>query len=104
MSRLASGIVTNTVPILLNEISPVRARGQITSLHQLSLTIGNLFTGLLGYYFVTQVPSGWRWLNAFMIAPPLLQCAAMAWIPESPWWLMKNYGRDEVMEFKYVVP
>jgi MFS family permease len=74
----------------------VRARGQITSLHQLSLTIGNLFVGLLGYYLVTRVPSGWRWLNAFMIVPPVLQCLLVAWIPESPWWLMKNYGREEV--------
>lgn len=88
--------MTNTVPILLNEISPARARGQITSFHQLCLTIGMLSTALLGYFLITRVPSGWRWLNAFMILPPLTQCLLMAWIPESPWWIMKHQGREEV--------
>ncbi|GAB9466463.1 Major facilitator superfamily [Globisporangium polare] len=92
---IGSGIVTNTVPILLNEISPAHMRGRITSYHQLSLTIGMLATGLLGYFLITEVPSGWRYLNAFLVVPALLQCVLMALIPESPWWLMKNKGRDE---------
>lgn len=103
-------------------------RGRITSYHQLSLTIGMLATGLLGYFLITEVPSGWRvrtsascvandrwwglwsidamqlcvmlvflqYLNAFLVVPALLQCVLMALIPESPWWLMKNKGRDEV--------
>lgn len=58
--RIGSGIVTNTVPILLNEISPAQIRGQITAYHQLSLTIGMLATGILGYFLITEVPSGWR--------------------------------------------
>lgn len=57
---IGSGIVTNTVPILLNEISPPQIRGQITSYHQLSLTIGMLATGIFGYFLITEVPSGWR--------------------------------------------
>ncbi|KAF1328275.1 Major facilitator superfamily, partial [Globisporangium splendens] len=57
---IGSGIVTNTVPILLNEISPAQIRGQITSYHQLSLTVGMLATGILGYFLITEVPSGWR--------------------------------------------
>uniref|UniRef100_K3WG21 Hexose transporter 1 n=1 Tax=Globisporangium ultimum (strain ATCC 200006 / CBS 805.95 / DAOM BR144) TaxID=431595 RepID=K3WG21_GLOUD len=92
---IGSGIVTNTVPILLNEISPAQIRGQITSYHQLSLTIGMLATGILGYFLITEVPSGWRYLNAFVAVPAVLQCAAMKVIPESPWWLMKNKGREE---------
>ncbi|RLN27229.1 hypothetical protein BBJ28_00018940 [Nothophytophthora sp. Chile5] len=92
---LASGIVTNTVPILLTEISPAVSRGEITSFHQLCLTIGMLSSAVLGFFIISNVPSGWRYLNAFMILPPLLQCMSMALIPESPWWLMKNRGRGE---------
>lgn len=57
---MACGIVTSTAPILLNEISPVHCRGQITAFHQLLLTIGMLATGILGAIVVTNVPSGWR--------------------------------------------
>ncbi|GMF24957.1 unnamed protein product [Phytophthora fragariaefolia] len=92
---LASGIVTNTVPILLTEISPAVSRGEITSLHQLSLTIGMLVTAVLGFFMISNVPSGWRYLNGFMILPPLVQCVSMSFVPESPWWLMKNRGRDD---------
>ncbi|KAE8911899.1 hypothetical protein PF003_g4430 [Phytophthora fragariae] len=92
---LASGIVTNTVPILLTEISPAVSRGEITSLHQLSLTIGMLVSAVLGFFIISNVPSGWRYLNGFMILPPLVQCLGMSFIPESPWWLMKNRGREE---------
>ncbi|KAG7394007.1 Serine/threonine-protein kinase ht1 [Phytophthora boehmeriae] len=92
---LASGIVTNTVPILLTEISPAISRGEIASFHQLNLTIGMLMSALLGYFIISNVPSGWRYLNGFMVLPPLLQCLTMKLIPESPWWLMKNRGRNE---------
>ncbi|OWZ24075.1 Major Facilitator Superfamily (MFS) transporter [Phytophthora megakarya] len=92
---LASGVVTNTVPILLNEISPAATRGEITSLHQLSLTIGMLISAVLGFFIISNVPSGWRYLNGFMILPPMVQCLSMSLVPESPWWLMKNRGRDE---------
>ncbi|KAG1688324.1 hypothetical protein DVH05_003756 [Phytophthora capsici] len=92
---LASGVVTNTVPILLTEISPAISRGEITSLHQLSLTIGMLVSAVLGFFFISSVPSGWRYLNGFMILPPLVQCLSASLVPESPWWLMKNRGRDE---------
>ncbi|RHY08923.1 hypothetical protein DYB38_004700 [Aphanomyces astaci] len=56
----ACGIVTNVTPILLAEIAPANIRGQITTLHQLMLTIGILGSSVLGYALVTSVPSGWR--------------------------------------------
>ncbi|CAH0520052.1 unnamed protein product [Peronospora belbahrii] len=92
---LASGVVTNTVPVLLTEISPVASRGMITSLHQLSLTIGMLVSTVLGFFVILNVPSGWRYLNGFMVLPPLMQCLSMSFMPESLWWLMKNRSRDE---------
>ncbi|KAJ0411011.1 hypothetical protein ATCC90586_003613 [Pythium insidiosum] len=91
---VACGVVTNTVPILLNEISPPDMRGRITSFHQLLLTIGMLTTGVLGFAVVANVPSGWRYLNAFIALPAVTQLMFMAWVPESPWWLMKHKGRD----------
>lgn len=57
---LACGGVTGAVPVLLTEIAPDFARGEITTLHQLQLTLGILASGLLGYVFVTNIPAGWR--------------------------------------------
>ncbi|CEG49417.1 major facilitator superfamily [Plasmopara halstedii] len=95
ITGLASGVVTNTVPILLKEISPTVSSGEITSLHQLSLTIGMLVSAVLGCIIISKVPSGWRYLNGFMILPPLIQCISASSMPESPWWLMKNCGRED---------
>ncbi|KDO18111.1 hypothetical protein SPRG_16506 [Saprolegnia parasitica CBS 223.65] len=91
---LACGIVTNVTPILLAEIAPAESRGQITTLHQLMLTIGILGSSVLGYGLVSSVPSGWRYVNAFVAVPALLQVMLMPWVPESPRWLLAN-GKDE---------
>ncbi|OQR87890.1 Major Facilitator Superfamily (MFS) [Achlya hypogyna] len=90
----ACGIVTNVTPILLAEMSPTDCRGQITTLHQLMLTIGILGSSLLGYGLVSSVPSGWRYVNAFLGVPAVLQCMLLPWIPESPRWLLAT-GADE---------
>lgn len=92
---IACGVVTNTVPILLSEISPAHCRGRITTYHQLNLTLGILSSGVLGFFVIEDVPSGWRYLNGFLMIPPVLQWVTATLIPESPWWLMKYKGRDE---------
>ncbi|OQS03534.1 Major Facilitator Superfamily (MFS) [Thraustotheca clavata] len=92
---LACGIVTNVTPILLGEIAPSESRGQITTLHQLMLTIGILGSSILGYGLVSSVPAGWRYVNAFVGVPAVLQCMLMSWIPESPRWLLVNGAQDK---------
>ncbi|DAZ94551.1 TPA: hypothetical protein N0F65_002203 [Lagenidium giganteum] len=92
---IACGIVTNNAPILLNEISPAHIRGRITSYHQLNITLGMLVTSVLGYFVIEGVPSGWRYMNGFIAVPAIVQCVVSTLIPESPWWLMKNKGREE---------
>ncbi|RHY88424.1 hypothetical protein DYB37_007285 [Aphanomyces astaci] len=91
----ACGIVTNVTPILLAEIAPANIRGQITTLHQLMLTIGILGSSVLGYALVTSVPSGWRYVNAFVAVPAILQCMLTPWIPESPRWLLSRNRTDD---------
>ncbi|KAF0705874.1 hypothetical protein AaE_014342 [Aphanomyces astaci] len=91
----ACGIVTNVTPILLAEIAPANIRGQITTLHQLMLTIGILGSSVLGYALDTSVPSGWRYVNAFVAVPAILQCMLTPWIPESPRWLLSRNRTDD---------
>lgn len=92
---LACGGVTGVVPTLLTEISPAEIRGQITTLHQLQLTIGILMSGVIGFFFVSDLPSGWRYVNGFMILPVLLQCLLWKYVPESPRWLAQKQRAGE---------
>ena len=105
---LACGAVTGVVPTLLTEISPAHARGQITTLHQLQLTLGILFSGLVGYLCVTTVPSGWRYVHGFLLLPVLLQCLLWSCVPESPRWLARERrgaeARNVLLQLRAGVP
>ena len=43
------GLESIVVPVLLSEMASDHNRGKLTTLHQLLLTIGILFSGLLGF-------------------------------------------------------
>lgn len=52
----------------------------------LQITLGILLSNLIGYFCVQAVPSGWRIVQLFVIAPAALQLL-LAWlVPESPRW------------------
>ena len=93
---LACGGVTGVVPTLLTEISPSDIRGQITTLHQLQLTIGILASGIFGYFIVSDVPSGWRYVNAMMAIPVVFQILLFKFVPESPRWLANQKRVEDV--------
>jgi sugar porter (SP) family MFS transporter len=87
---IGTGVECNVVPILLAELAPVQLRGTITSLHQLSLTIGILVSGLTGYVFVTYVTAGWRYVMGLAAVFSGLQLLLMSLVPESPRWLVQT--------------
>ncbi|CAI5746671.1 unnamed protein product [Peronospora destructor] len=93
--EIALGVVTNTVPILLTDVSSAASRGEIIALHQLSLTIGMLVSAVLGYCVISNVSPGWRYANGFIVLLPLVQCLSMSFMSESLWWLMMNRCRAE---------
>lgn len=83
------GVSGTIVPMLLSEISPSEIRGTITTLHQLMITIGILFAGLMGWGFVPNVAHGWRFVQGFTVIPAVLQLIFTSLIPESPRWLVR---------------
>jgi len=87
---LGVGIEGVVAPMLLAEISPPSMRGQITTLHQLLLTIGILFSAIIGYFFITYVDHGWKYVQAFTGIPALIQCLWWNKLPESPRWLLRQ--------------
>lgn len=70
-----SGVI---VPIYIGEIAQTSIRGKLLSYFQLDLTIGNLFTYVLGYFFAMFAQS------AISTAVVVVFALAAFFIPESP--------------------
>ena len=63
MAGLGVGVECVVVPVLLAEIATAPTRGTITTVHQLLLTIGIFWVGILGYGLVTYVSHGWVYIQ-----------------------------------------
>jgi sugar porter (SP) family MFS transporter len=87
------GIGGCVVPVLLSEIAPAKARGAITTLHQLTLVFGLLFA-IVFSYFLIEVEQGWSYVGAFVALPAVFLLLFNSYIPESPRWLLRN-GREK---------
>lgn len=57
------GVESVVVPVLLSELAAAETRGTITTLHQLTLTLGIFLCGIVGYGFVTYVDHGWVYIQ-----------------------------------------
>jgi sugar porter (SP) family MFS transporter len=83
------GIGGCVVPVLLSEIAPSKARGAITTLHQLTLVFGLLFANVFSY-FMLEVQQGWSYVGAFVAVPCIVMLVFNKHVPESPRWLLRN--------------
>ena len=103
---IAIGISSFAVPLYIAEISPAKSRGRLVSLFQLLITIGILVSYFSDLAFA--LPEGdpgfndcWRYMLAVGVIPAILLFVGMAFLPESPRWLM-SMGFDskcrEVLE------
>lgn len=48
--------------------------------------MGILLAGLIGYGYVQNVASGWKYVQWFIVLPAILQLALFWLVPESPRW------------------
>lgn len=81
----------HAAPAYIAETSPPRVRGLLISLKE-ALIVGGILGGYaVGYLGVEQI-GGWRWI--YGAAAPLagVLAAGMAWLPESPRWLLLSGG------------
>ncbi|MCD7035817.1 sugar porter family MFS transporter [Metabacillus sp. GX 13764] len=90
---LAVGGSTALVPVYLSEMAPTHIRGALSSLNQLMITIGILVAYLINFAF--SASEGWRWMLGLAIVPSLILLAGVAFMPESPRWLIKKKREDE---------
>ncbi len=77
---------------IIQEFVPTARRGWLTGLTTTMLPAGSLLGALLAAYATPYI--GWRGLFAVGLLPAFLTLYIRAWVPESPYWLMRM-GRVE---------
>lgn len=92
---LHSGLNISLCPLYLAEISPRKIRGAIGTCHQLAITIGILFSQVLGLRELLGTEELWPLLFAFNAVPSILCLALMPLCPESPRFLLIKQGLEE---------
>jgi MFS transporter, putative metabolite:H+ symporter len=73
---------------LMQEFVPSSKRGWITGVTTTMLPAGFLMGALLGAFAAPYI--GWRGMFAIGLLPALLTLYIRAWVPESPYWLLRR--------------
>lgn len=89
MAGMGKGTSYTVVPVFLGEIAGVNIRGSLGSVFSFQLHIGFLLEAVVGPLV------SYRTLNTMSIVVPILYCLVVAWIPESPYYLLKKKRRAE---------
>ncbi|VDK60277.1 unnamed protein product [Gongylonema pulchrum] len=82
----------------LTEISPVNLRGSLGSVAQLLVTIGILFSQVIGLPQLLGSVKLWPMIFAFTAVPAVFQLATLPMIPESPKYNLIVKNRAEKAE------
>uniref|UniRef100_A0A8C8R5L0 Solute carrier family 2, facilitated glucose transporter member 8 n=1 Tax=Pelusios castaneus TaxID=367368 RepID=A0A8C8R5L0_9SAUR len=91
LTGLASGVTSLVVPVYISEISHSKVRGALGSCVQLMVV-----TGILGAY-AAGMALRWRWLAVLCSFPPCIMLMFMAFMPETPRFLLTQNKRLEAM-------
>ena len=77
---------------LVQEFMPSSKRGMVGGLVTVFIPVGVGIGAVLGAYLAPAI--GWRGLFAVGVLPALVTLLVRLWVPESPWWLVRQ-GRYE---------
>src|SRR5262245_17240205 len=87
------GLTSVGGPMYIAEASPARVRGSFVSLFQLAVTVGILMAYIAAALLAEA--AAWRWMLGLAAVPGLLLAVGMAFMPESPRWLVKRGRRAD---------
>lgn len=95
------GIASMTSPMYIAELAPARRRGRLVSVNQFAIIGGMLVIYFVNYAIARQggpdwrVHTSWRWMFGSEAVPALLFLACLAFVPESPRWLIARERERE---------
>lgn len=90
---VAIGLASFTAPLYLAEVAPESIRGAMISMYQLMITIGILVAFLSDT--VLSYSGNWRLMLGIIAIPGALFLLGVAFLPESPRWLLMKGRRPE---------
>ena len=93
---LGVGMASVVIPLYIAELAPADMRGRLVILYVLCITFGQVIAFLLNLAF-SNVSHGWRIMIAIGIFPAAAQTCLLAWLPETPRFLIRA-GRDKEAE------
>lgn len=99
---VAIGIASGLSPMYIAEMSPSAIRGRLVSVNQLTIVLGILGAQIVNWLIAEPMPEGmtvapldswncqhgWRWMFIAEVYPAALFLMLVAFIPESPRWLV----------------
>ncbi|KAI9776545.1 MAG: hypothetical protein M1835_005485 [Candelina submexicana] len=91
---LAVGSASLLVPLYISEVSPSPFRGRLVTVSSLLITGGQVVAYAIGYLLSSRA-HGWRWMVGIGALPAALQSLTLAFLPETPRWLVKANRQEE---------
>ena len=94
VAGIGVGMASMLSPLYIAEVAPASTRGRMVAINQLTIVIGILVTNLVNFYLRNSGPDAWRWMVGLGAVPSGIFLLGVAWLPESPRWLLKS-GQDQ---------
>ena len=85
----AVGAASFVAPLYISELSPSPFRGRLVTITVLFITFGQVVAYLIGWLLSAHA-SGWRYMVGLGALPALVQLFTLAFLPETPRWLLKS--------------
>ena len=92
---VAVGAAAALSPLYIGEIAPPDIRGRLVSFQQLAIVTGILLSYLAGWALAGIGPTNWRWMFGVETFPAIAFLTLLAFVPESPRWLMRRGRKRE---------
>lgn len=88
------GLEGGTVPVYVAECVPYHIRGNLVSLYQFNIALGEVFGYVVAAIFIS-VPGNWRYILGSSLLFSTILLVGMLFLPESPRWLIHKGREDE---------
>lgn len=92
---LHCGLNVSLASLYLAEISPKKIRGAIGTCHQLFITVGILWSNIMGVSKLFGTKELWEWVFIFNAFPALVCLIGLPFCPESPRYLLIKKSEEE---------